>query len=525
MQRGVHTNIPRPIIAQSIWDGLAIMGTDGSVKDDTATFSWIISTTNDTINPDVTGGGLLPPPATYTDHYSKRPEAAALFAGLSWIHDLLHQHPDTNPSSGSTPSLPIPIDSKSVLDDITRPVTNSTPTYHLLHPDYDIIQAIRTLIDSFPIPLDIFHVKSHQDRTKPYDELTPFAQINIHADHHADAIHDMPPSTTGLFPTWIPGTKAALFRHTRQITKSLPAYIRTATHTPIMRHYLIQRSQEATGRDAPWDDTVFDTIAWKHLGEAFNKLAIGQRIQLSKYMNDQLPTLARLSKYDNRVNNRCFECGFLGETTNHVLCCSGEHRSSARDSAMETFRQHLERQQTPFFMIDLICDSLDSWLQRSRITPPTWQPPEDPIEIALSQAFASQRRIGWDQFLRGRLAIDWKHAIHLHYCDTRPGESFNADHWLRTTIDAIWKFAMTLWRQRCATYHGENGALTKEQQRKHTAQEATAVYQATIGHVLPSDSLVLHRAKIADILNWTKQHLDAYLATAEVICEQNVEPG
>jgi len=46
MNRGIQTNIPRPIIAQAIWDGLAIMGTDGSVKDDTATYSWI-STTNE----------------------------------------------------------------------------------------------------------------------------------------------------------------------------------------------------------------------------------------------------------------------------------------------------------------------------------------------------------------------------------------------------------------------------------------------------------------------------------------------
>ena len=51
------------------------------------------------------------------------------------------------------------------------------------------------------------------------------------------------------------------------------------------------------------------------------------------------------------------------------------------------------------------------------------------------------------------------------------------------------------------------------------------VYHATIGTVLPSDSLILHRAKVTEILNWTKQHLDAYLATVEVICEQNVEPG
>jgi hypothetical protein len=292
-----------------------------------------------------------------------------------------------------------------------------------------------------------------------------------------------------------------------------------------MRNYLIQRSREATGRDSAWDDSVFDSIAWKQLGEAFNKLAVGQRIQLSKYMNDQLPTLARLSKFDNRINSRCFECGYLGENTNHVLCCTGEQRSIARASAMETFQEHLERQQTPDIMIELLCNSIENWLQRSRITPPTWHPPEDPLETALTKAFATQRRIGWDQFLRGRLATNWKHAIHIHYCDTRPGEYFTADQWLRTTIDAIWKLSMTLWRQRCATYHGENGTLTKEQRRKQTAHEATEVYQATIGNVLPSDSLVLHRAKVAEILNWTKQHLDAYLAMAEVICEQNVEPG
>jgi hypothetical protein len=42
----------------------------------------------------VKGGGFLPPTATYLDPYSKRPEAAALLAGLSWIDDLLRQFPN-----------------------------------------------------------------------------------------------------------------------------------------------------------------------------------------------------------------------------------------------------------------------------------------------------------------------------------------------------------------------------------------------------------------------------------------------
>jgi hypothetical protein len=89
MNQGVTSTTPEAIVAQAIWDGQAIMGTDGSVKGDIATYSWVISTTSNTIGADIQGGGYLPPTAQYMDHYSKRPEAAALFAGLSWIHALL----------------------------------------------------------------------------------------------------------------------------------------------------------------------------------------------------------------------------------------------------------------------------------------------------------------------------------------------------------------------------------------------------------------------------------------------------
>jgi hypothetical protein len=51
------------------------------------------------------------------------------------------------------------------------------------------------------------------------------------------------------------------------------------------------------------------------------------------------------------------------------------------------------------------------------------------------------------------------------------------------------------------------------------------VYQATLGNVSPADSVVLHHARIDEILKWTKEHLDAYLPSAEVIIDQRDEPG
>jgi hypothetical protein len=87
------------------------------------------------------------------------------------------------------------------------------------------------------------------------------------------------------------------------------------------------------------------------------------------------------------------------------------------------------------------------------------------------------------------------------------------------------EFSITIWKQRNAELHGTDGAISMEQRRKETANEAATVYQATIGNVSPSDSVVLHHARIDEILKWTKDHLDAYLASADVIIEQRDESG
>jgi hypothetical protein len=193
MNRGTHTTIPMNVIAQAIWNGHDILGTDGSVTDDIATYSWVLSLTTTNVTADVKGGGFLPPTAQYMKPYSKCPEAAALFAGLSWIQDLLQQYPNMNLDTDPNPTLPIPVDNDAVIKDLLQTINEQTPTFHLLSPDYDILQAIRTTIAALPITTNIFHVKSHQDQQKPFAELTPDAQINVLADHQAEAIYTKRP--------------------------------------------------------------------------------------------------------------------------------------------------------------------------------------------------------------------------------------------------------------------------------------------------------------------------------------------
>ena len=191
MHHGTKCTTPLLITAQVIWDGQAILATDGSVKHEIITYtSWIISTTNDNIEQDIAGRGLLPPSAPYAHHASKQPEAAALYAALQWIANLLKWYPNNMSNAGTTPTLPFPINNKSVIDDIVHhPVMDLTPTFQLLTPNFDITQAIQMLIPTLPIKVDIFHVKVHQDHDKPFNDLSPFAQINILADCYVEQLY------------------------------------------------------------------------------------------------------------------------------------------------------------------------------------------------------------------------------------------------------------------------------------------------------------------------------------------------
>jgi hypothetical protein len=187
------------------------------------------------------------------DPYSKCPEAAALLAGLTWIQKLLRKFP--NQTETNPPPLLIPVDKDGgVVKDVHRTINAQTPTYDLLSPNFDILQAIRTTKrKELPIRMDIAHGKGHQDRHKLWHELDIHEKINVLADRQANAIYKTPLWLTGLFlPTWIPGTRAALFHGERQVTKGIPAYIRDASHMPALKEYLIRCSKEATGRDKSW---------------------------------------------------------------------------------------------------------------------------------------------------------------------------------------------------------------------------------------------------------------------------------
>ena len=63
------------------------------------------------------------------------------------------------------------------------------------------------------------------------------------------------------------------------------------------------------------------------------------------------------------------------------------------------------------------------------------------------------------------------------------------------------------------------------EQRKIALQTNCEMATIVYDHSRQLNNPHMHLQPITNILTWTQQHLEAYLATTEVLLEQNIDPG
>jgi hypothetical protein len=141
MLRGYQRMTSLQEIAEPIWQGNVIVGTDGSAANDHGTYSFVIPTNiaNESPMLSVKCGGNLPNLAEYIDMDSHCPEGAALFYALCFVRLLLTKYP-RGPIAGVVPKLQFVLDNKSVAeDDLEWTYSQETLVFDYLKSDYDLL--------------------------------------------------------------------------------------------------------------------------------------------------------------------------------------------------------------------------------------------------------------------------------------------------------------------------------------------------------------------------------------------------
>ena len=358
-----------------------LMASDGSVKGPKASFGWVLSTPKGTRLARCSGPAYGLKPTSY------RAEGYGILSCCRFLHHL-HKL-----SSTATKPFTLYCDNKSMVQKTNQSPTNLDDIWpnSTLESDWDILAEIwQSLLemdeDSRP---NIVHIKGHQDKKKSYNDLNLPAQLNVDADKLADQYITTHHNTNYREVPILPTCGAQLHLPEGTATHKYKRELWLARTTGPLQQKLMQRNN--------WTEDTFEDIDWEAYRRALNRHD-KHRTSLIKYHHGILPVGKRANQYDNKYPATRPSCIAPLETQEHLHRCPSRHQW--RTKCLQDIRTKLIKLDTHPEMVDLFSAGLAAVLQGE--TSDTIQVPQGMEEIAEAQA-----AIGWDQILKGRIAMGW----------------------------------------------------------------------------------------------------------------------
>ena len=439
-------------IAKEIIKGTAIAVSDGSYKDNFGTSAFIFHAP--TTGARLTGRNCIP--GAPEDQSAHRSEVGGIVGMAVALHLLCNIYDITDGK------IILGLDGKSALNSASSkwdPKCQKT--------DFDILWEARKQLAALPITVEFKWVEGHQD-DKPLMNLPAdlhtgsrqhhgcldnWAKLNIEADLKArdfwDRHHQRPvPNckfTHERMAVTLNGQKLAQFRlnHLYQAVKE----------PEIKRHW---HRREAHLRNEPITDTEWDDMwqmtSWKPHGKAFRTLPMGKQRWITKHATGFCGVGRVLLRNQWQDHSECPRCGQDNEDTIHVLRCPQARANTQWNTCMETFSAWMDSNHTNLELSRWIKLRLGQWRRGATLTPVLSNP-------HVRRAIRDQDRLGWWQFLLGRIPKSMVDAQAHHLQRSRPVRRI--EPWSKGLILQVWEISFAMWSHRNVELHGET--LTPQQ--------------------------------------------------------------
>jgi hypothetical protein len=415
-----------PLI-ESIRNNSCLAVSDGSLKDGIGTSAFtLVGPTNSTF---IKAVNVVPGPLTAGDSY--RCELAGIY-GILILSCLLCQLYDS--LSGT---IHIRCDNSSALR-ILDPWHVPDPTA----PSFDLVSAIRHLIQASPLTFTTEHVYGHQDRYHAY--LDRAATLNIEMDTLANTYRNnittanaqlIAPSTPIAFAGWsvwldqrcLSPTYDALYDHIYQ---------------PIIRQFWTTAHQiQPTPR---LHDESWKTIDWPSTHAFMKSLPPGHRRWITKHGSENCGVGITLLKWKLQNDDNCPRCQ-LPEDSDHVLRCTARGSDEVWAKYHSALDAGLSSSDTPDMLRLVILSRLTQWRSNTPfIIDMSWPAP-------LRELILSQDNIGWRPFLDGLPSTHWIPYITTHFRSIRSRKC--PTRWLTKVLRFAHSIAWHLWEHRNNILH------------------------------------------------------------------------
>ena len=468
---------------------------DGSAPDFVGSFGWACKSTTRQLL--ATNKG----PAHGYRTTSYRAEAYGLLSFLVCVHRSCE-------FTGTTlnQKLYVHSDSESVLKKLDEIRSWSYSFQHAtMCADWDVLQAIIALLETFDNKIILIHVKGHQDDTKQYHELSLEAQLNVDADKLASEFSYKPRDDPGRVPL-TKGSKILLHSKDGTITSNYRKNIRKLASYPIMKKHICKKEN--------WSDQEFDMIDWKLHGLCVRKNYNRKHFTV-KFIHDWLPLGSLVSYYKGNYSTKCPSCDHEFENRDHFLLC--ESRREWNQEALKELRRFLKKHPTRPALIDILLEALTQWFEGYNVKISGFPDIYDDL-------IKNQATVGWEQILYGRFVKEWAELQH-EFLMSRPNRNkkHSATTWISGITMILWNNVYHNWEWRNLHQHGVDNETREGKLAERAIRQTEELYKSR-RYVLPRhqklfyESIEIHQEKEP-----TSKGLSQWINTWQAVIMSSVE--
>jgi hypothetical protein len=281
------------------------------------------------------------------------------------------------------------------------------------------------------VQIKVQHILGHQDKLKRI--LSHPEVLNVSADKLASTAVNLK-KASGSLPAY---AEATLYINELVTTADYKKHLRQNYLSMDMREYLIKSNS--------WKINTVDQIWWEVHESALYALTPKKRRFIQKMIHNKLPCNYRENKMYNYKSSLCTTCMSTIETQDHIFQCKG---CPAREKLRKAYKlklgiilaNHHSNQACTL----IIKHNVNNYLENKKSLGINTLVPD--ATTTLIKANNEQIQIGWEQWIKGRISINWGTLQNYDIQTTDTGIRYDTSKkWAKELILLSWEFSHDCW--------------------------------------------------------------------------------
>ena len=326
------------------------------------------------------------------------------------------------------------------------------------------------------------HVDSHQDKKRFWWQLSLEEQLNCVCDGLAKAAvyRSMAGRAARKGVQLLPREKAAIVVNGTKLTTDSGEEVRYCLGEREAKSFYTA-AKKKRGGGLGWSEERYNQVAWIELEQCLKKKPDMYGIWLTKQSADAAATRYNMARLQNLIDNKCPNCGQV-ERAIHLNMCPSENRTRLLTEGVEELHEWLTQD-------GKTNEELSYWIPKYILLrgQRTWESLGG-MSSAMHRVAASQDKIGWREFMEGKISKEIVSIQRLH-CARSPG-TMNGDDWTRHFLGRILQLSHSQWIFRNITLHDRSRGILKLQRRREILLEVDRLMEVDTTE-LPQESQFL----------------------------------